>query len=110
MTAGNGWGDAMLLAFRGAVLAFAMTVVLSGTTSARAGDDGQAPLWVGIGSIFSGIPGIGWGKEEKPPIDYREHGKIVVPATLDLPPPGDVVNGDSGGDWPVNQEDRKSVV
>jgi hypothetical protein len=94
----------MLLGFRGAALAFAMTAVVSGTTAARAGDDGQAPLWVGIGSIFSGIPGIGWGKEEKPPIDYHEHGKIVVPPKLDLPPPGEAVNGDSGGDWPVNQE------
>ena len=64
---------------------------------------------MGIGSIFSGIPGVNpFGTDDKPPpIDYREHGKIVVPPKLDLPPPGEVVNGDSGGDWPVNQEGHR---
>lgn len=100
----------MLLGFRGAAFAFVITTICSATTAARAGDDGAAPLWVGIGSVFNGIPGIGFGKEEKPTIDYREHGKIVVPPKLDLPPPGAAISADSGGDWPVNQETQRKKI
>ncbi len=67
----------------------------------RAGDDGQAPLWQGIGSIFGPVIGFGFG--DKPPaIDYHEHGKIVVPPKMELPPPGSSASADP--DWPVNQE------
>ena len=69
--------------------------------AARAGDDGAAPLWEGLGSIVT--PLVGFGKEEKPPIDYREHGKIVVPKSMDLPAPGAAVQI-TGGAWPVDQE------
>ncbi len=89
-----------------------LCVSLCWGTAAQAGDDGSAPLWVGIGSIFSpllgatdvtGLLGFG-GKEEKPPIDYHEHGKIVVPKNYDLPPPGGAPVAVEGGAWPVNQE------
>src|SRR5271156_6909182 len=72
---------------------------------AWAGDDGQAPLWQGIGSIFGPAIGFGFGGDKAPPIDYREHGKIVVPPKRDLPPPGSTASAASGDpDWPVNQE------
>jgi hypothetical protein len=75
---------------------------------AEAGDDGAAPLWVGIGSIFS--PLMGFSKDEKPPIDYREHGKLVLPPNTDLPAPG-AAKVQTGGDWPVNQEvQRKNLA
>ena len=95
--------------FRGAAFAFAITAVLSGATAARAGDDGAAPLWVGIGSIFGDLGLSPWHNEEPPPIVYREHGKIVVPPKLDLPPPGQRLGADSG-DWPVNQETQRKKV
>jgi hypothetical protein len=102
----------MHFGFRGATVAFAMTMVCFGSTAVRAGDDGAAPLWVGIGSIFGGLGfgGLGfWGKEDKPPIEYREHGKIVVPPKIDLPPPGATMTSE-GGEWPVNQEaERKKI-
>ena len=69
---------------------------------ARAGDDGQAPLWQGIGSIFGPVIGFGFGGDKPPPIDYHEHGKIVVPPKMELPPPGSAASADP--DWPVNQE------
>jgi hypothetical protein len=70
---------------------------------AWAGDDGQAPLWQGIGSIFGPAIGFGFGGGDKPPpIDYHEHGKIVVPPKMELPPPGSAASADP--DWPVNQE------
>ena len=72
-----------------------------GTTSARAGDDGAAPLWVGIGSIVG--PFVGLNKDAPPPIDYREHGKLVVPPKMDLPPPAAPPSA-AAGDWPVDQE------
>jgi hypothetical protein len=68
-------------------------------SAALAGDDGAAPLWEGIGTIF------GWGgSKEAPRIDYREHGKIVVPPTTDLPPPGSSASAAADPAWPVNQE------
>jgi hypothetical protein len=94
----------MHLGFRGAMLAFAATLTFLGTTAARAGDDGAAPLWVGIGSIFG--PLVGLNKDEKEPIDYREHGKIVLPPKMDLPPPGPGPTA-AGGAWPVNQETQR---
>ena len=90
----------MHFAIRGALIATAAAACLS-AGAARAGDDGAAPLWQGIGSIVS--PLLGFGKEEKPPIDYQEHGKIVVPKSMDLPPPGGSVQT-IGGQWPVDQE------
>ena len=76
-------------------------------SAARAGDDGAAPLWVGIGSIFG--PLVGLNSEEPPPIDYREHGKIVVPKSLDLPQPG-AATVTVGGAWPVNQEVQSKAL
>jgi hypothetical protein len=84
-----------------AAVAFAMTWASLPYSPASAGDDGQAPLWQGIGSIFG--PVIGFGFEDKPPaIDYHEHGKIVVPPKMDLPPPEASASVDPA--WPVNQE------
>ena len=101
----------MHFGFRGAALAFAITTILLGTTAARAGDDGAAPLWVGIGSIFGGLGLNPWDKGDKPPpIEYREHGKIVVPPKLDLPPPGATLSTNNSGDWPVNQETERKKV
>lgn len=75
---------------------------------ARAGDDGQAPLWQGIGSIFGPVIGFGFGGEKPPPINYHEHGKIVVPPKMELPPPGSAASADP--DWPVNQEALRKKV
>jgi hypothetical protein len=90
----------MQFGLRCATLAFAMTLTGLCTTAAQAGDDGAAPIWVGIGSIF------GWGTGDKDPIDYREHGKIVVPPKMELPPPGSGSVADNAG-WPVNQEAQR---
>jgi hypothetical protein len=94
---------------RGALIAIAAAAAYLAADGARAGDDGAAPLWDGIGSIVSPLVGFG-GKEEKPPIAYREHGKIVVPKSLDLPPPAAAVQT-TGGAWPVDQETlRKNIA
>jgi len=79
--------------------------VLICSPAARAGDDGEAPLWQGIGSIFGGLNVFG-EKKEKDPIEYREHGKIVLPPSMDLPPPGSASAG-APAEWPVNQEGEK---
>ena len=92
---------------RGALLALAATMACFCTDFAAAGDDGAAPLWVGIGSIFG--PLLGMSKDEKDPIDYREHGKIVLPPRVDLPPPGSAATQTSA-EWPVNQEVQHKKV
>lgn len=89
----------------GAGLRLAAVALAVGATGllespAFAGDDGSAPLWQGIGSIFA--PAIGLGGKKPPPIVYREHGKLVVPPNMELPPPG--ASAAAGPAWPVNQE------
>ncbi len=94
--------------FRRALIALTAAAGCLSAGAARAGDDGAAPLWEGIGSIVS--PFVGFGKEEKPPIAYQEHGKIVVPKSMDLPPPSAAVQT-TGGAWPVDQETlRKNIA
>ncbi len=95
----------MFSSWRGTMLAAAATLGCFWTDFARAGDDGAAPLWVGIGSIFA--PALGLSKDEKAPIDYREHGKIVLPPKMDLAPP-ETTN--TVADWPVNQEAQRKKV
>ena len=90
----------MGVGFRLAVVALGLSAACLVDSHAWAGDDGQAPLWQGIGSILS--PVIGFGGEKPPPIDYREHGKLVVPPNKELPPPGASATADPA--WPVNQE------
>ena len=90
----------MGVGLRLAVVALGLSAACLVDSHAWAGDDGQAPLWQGIGSIFG--PVIGFGEEKPPPIDYREHGKLVVPPNKELPPPGASATADPA--WPVNQE------
>ena len=87
---------------RSAAVALALTSASLVSLPAWAGDDGQAPLWQGIGSIFGPVIGIGFGGDKAPPIDYHEHGKIVVPPKMELPAPASAASTDP--DWPVNQE------
>ena len=89
-------------------IACPFAVLLASAGPARAGDDGAAPLWVGVGSIFGSA--LGWNKDEKDPIEYREHGKIVVPPKMDLPPPGSAAASTDGGAWPINQEVQRKQV
>jgi hypothetical protein len=88
------------------MVALALTSASLVSSPSWAGDDGAAPLWQGIGSIFApafGFAGLGLGGGEKaPPIDYRDRGKLVLPPNMDLPPPGASAAADPA--WPVNQE------
>jgi len=82
----------------------ALTAASLASSPGWAGDDGSAPIWQGIGSIFGpaiGLTGLGGG-EKPPPINYREHGKLVLPRDNQLPPPGSASAADPS--WPVNQE------
>jgi hypothetical protein len=91
----------MSVCLRSAAVALALASASLVISPAWAGDDGSAPLWQGIGSIFA--PVVGFGMSEKPPpIDYREHGKLVLPPNDQLPPPGSSPTADPA--WPVNQE------
>jgi hypothetical protein len=89
---------------RSAIVALVLTSASLVSSPGWAGDDGDAPLWKGIGGIFGpvvGFTGLGGG-EKPPPIEYREHGKIVLPPNTELPPPGSSASADPA--WPVNQE------
>ena len=89
----------------GVVGALALVGIVGlGASPARAGDDGAAPIWVGVGSIF------GLAKKDKDVmIDYHERSKLVLPPTKDLPPPMPPVSKTVAA-WPVDPEivrDRK---
>jgi len=65
---------------------------------ALAGDDGEAPMWESVGSIFTPIFSFGSGAGPKEPIEYRDHGKLVLPPKVDLPPPAAAAAANP--DWP----------
>lgn len=65
---------------------------------ATAGDDGAAPIWDSLRSVFS------FGEdEEQPQIDYRDHARLVVPPKMELPPPA-AAPAASATDWPRDPE------
>jgi hypothetical protein len=73
---------------RGFGLAAAVAAAIGGSAvrSAFAGDDGQEPIWTGLGDLV-GLSGIAGGKEKEAPIDYRERGRLVLPPKMALPAP-----------------------
>jgi len=85
------------LAF-GATAGLALGLAIS---SARAGDDGAAPIWEGLSSVFG--PYLGFEKEKDPMIDYRDRGRLVLPPKVALPPPG-ATAGIGNVDWPVDPD------
>ena len=89
---------------RSAIVALALTWASLVSSPSWAGDDGDAPLWKGVSGIFAPVVGFtGFGGGDKPPpIEYREHGKLVLPPNRDLPPPGSSATADPS--WPVDQE------
>ena len=78
------------------------------SSPARAGDDGAAPIWVGLYSLVQPIVGFSLNGDDKeePSIDYRDHGRLVVPPKLDLPPPA-AKPAASNPAWPVDNEQQK---
>jgi hypothetical protein len=65
---------------------------------AFAADDGYAPIWDSLGSI------VGWGKDkDQKYIDYRDEPRLVVPPSMDLPPPA-LPPAAGATDWPRDQE------
>jgi hypothetical protein len=68
---------------------------------AMAGDDGQAPIWVGLSSLL----GLDDSKDA-PSIQYGERGKLVLPPTMDLPAPS-AAPVQNLATWPVDADLRK---
>jgi hypothetical protein len=68
-------------------------------SSARAADDGYAPLWEGIGASIGLVPA-----NTDPAIDYRERARLVLPKTKDLPPPGSAHAANPA--WPKDPDVR----
>jgi hypothetical protein len=69
-----------------------------GLAPAHAGDDGEAPLWKGIG----GMLGLVDTDKVNEPIAYEERGRLVLPPTADLPPPAAALQRTA--DWPQDPD------
>ncbi len=69
---------------RGLALASAVAAAICASPigPAMAGDDGQAPIWSGLGGLF----GLSHDDNDEH-IDYRERGRLVLPPKMTLPPP-----------------------
>jgi hypothetical protein len=91
---------------RAFALAGAVTAVLgaSAVHPAFAGDDGQEPIWQGIGDLL-GLAGV-TGKEKEAPIDYHERGRLVLPPKMGLPPPAASAAGKTAA-WPLDPDVEK---
>jgi len=86
---GLGRGPGLALSAAGA-----LWLACAGGQPALAGDDGDAPIWVSIGSVF------GWSKNDNDVIiDYRDQPRLVVPQKMDLPPPAAPAFANAT-DWP----------
>ncbi|WP_158816578.1 hypothetical protein [Methylocapsa sp. S129] len=95
-------GYARSLALAGAVAAI---MGASAVSPSYAGDDGQAPIWSGIGDLI-GLTGIAGGKEKEAPIEYQERARLVLPPKMTLPPPVAPVT-ERTANWPLDPEIAK---
>ena len=85
------------------VLTLGLAVSAAGPIApAWAGDDGAAPIWVGIGAMFN----LG-GESNQEMLEYQERGKLVLPPKNVLPTPG-LNRAEASPDWPKNQEKVKA--
>jgi hypothetical protein len=87
----------------GLVLAFGAALTSSFAASpARAGDDGSAPIWIGFGNVLGMVK-----NDDDATIEYREHGKLVLPPKFVLPPPGTAAI-QPGPAWPVDPDVKRA--
>jgi hypothetical protein len=68
---------------------------------AHAGDDGAAPIWMGLGTVIGIVKG-----ENDVSIDYRDRGRLVLPPKLVLPPPG-ATAVQANPAWPIDPDVQK---
>ncbi len=90
LSKGNFWSRAGFLAAAGFV------ALALGASAGRAADDGYAPLWTGIGASLGVAPG------DQGSIDYREHGRLVLPKSKVLPLPGTAAA--AAPNWPQDPD------
>jgi hypothetical protein len=89
---------------RGLTLASAVAAAIcaSPIAPAMAGDDGQAPIWTGLG----GLIGLTHNDNDAR-IDYRERARLVLPPQMTLPPPAAPV-AERTKAWPLDPVVAKS--
>lgn len=86
---------------RGLLLAAAFICFGLTAPRASAGEDGQAPLWTGLGDTL----GLTNTDKVDNPIRYGERPKLVLPPNPDLPPPSSAAA--MTADWPHDPDVEK---
>jgi hypothetical protein len=84
--------------------AFVSVVAAASVSPVFAGDDGQAPIWRGLGDLV-GLTGM-MGAEKEAPIQYRERARLVLPPKMVLPPPV-APEAERTAAWPVDPDAEK---
>ncbi len=88
-----------------AVLGVGLVVSASGV-AAWAGDDDEDDMTFEEKIIDNLMTGLGAkGMNNKPGIDYRERSPLVVPPSLDLPPP--VADAKTAPNWPKDPDEKR---
>ena len=86
--------------------AFATVIAASAASPVLAGDDGQAPIWRGLGDLV-GLTGVLGAEDKEPPIQYRERGRLVLPPKMVRPPPAPPA-AEKTAAWPLDPDVEKA--
>jgi hypothetical protein len=109
-TEASGWivqnsPETLMRALRLAAVALGVGLVMT-TGVARAQDDDDDKTFEE--KVIEGImSGIGGTNMENRGIDYRERSPLVVPPTLDLPPPENVKSEITDPNWPKDPDEKR---
>ncbi len=100
-------GLARALKFAAAALGIGLVVSASGVAAYAGDDDDDDDMTFEEKIIDNLMTGLGAkGAHSKPGIDYRERSPLVVPPSLDLPPPA-AVNASATPNWPKDPDEKR---
>jgi hypothetical protein len=97
---------ALTRALRLAVVALGIGIVMT-AGAARAGDDDDDDKSIEDKIIGGIIAGVGGTNMDNRGIDYRERSPLVVPPTLNLPPPAAATNESKIANWPKDPDEKR---
>lgn len=103
----QGFFQGLLQASKLAAVVLGIGLVMS-AGAARAGDDDDEDDMTFEEKLIDNLmSGIGAKGMNKPGIDYRERSPLVVPPTIDLPPPTSDQQAKAAPNWPKDPDEKR---